>query len=131
MGVGVVIRNSAGAFLLGVVKHALLSLDVQLAEAYEMDWAVRAAKEAGFRFLHIQGDALTVIQVFLNDRPLNSYLGSLITDVHKSPESICEWKASNVRRSGNYVAHELARHVIFVDDVISWVKDSPDFLLPR
>lgn len=130
MGVGVVIHDEVGNFLASFSVHAPLLFDCQIAEAFVATRAMRLALETGFSQIHLKGNCLFVIQAVNHNDPYMSYIGILLADVKQLLNFCSAWKASFVRRECNSAAYYLAKFPKNIDNFLSLIKETLDFLLP-
>ena len=43
-------------------------------------------------------------------------------------QTVQDWKASYVRKTGNWVAHVMAQNAKFIPDCVVWVEDTPPII---
>ncbi|CAL5438496.1 unnamed protein product [Camellia sinensis] len=91
-------------------------MDVDFVEAEAALRAVRFAHDLGLADIHLEGDSLTVVNTLMAANCADFELagfGPLIMEARQLSSSFHSFMVSHVRRTGNVVAHRLARLAIF------------------
>ena len=112
-GIGIVARDSNGR-LLGYHNEVLEGIrDPQAAEFIAATRAMEWSLEQGSMSVHVEGDALNVINSINKGNVDFSAMGNLIQEarVIKSLFQVC--KLMHIRRDGNKAAHALAKESAF------------------
>ena len=65
-----------------------------------------------------------------NNRTFLSPEGLLMEDIKFHASSFIQLRYSHVKREGNNVAHNLARHALCISEFSVWMEDVPPPLLP-
>ncbi|KAI7992369.1 hypothetical protein LOK49_LG12G02674 [Camellia lanceoleosa] len=84
--------------------------------------------ELGFADVHLEGDSLTVVNAFMAANCAEFELagfGPLIMEARQVSSSFHSFMVSHVRRTGNVVAHRLARLAIFSPGLRVWMEEVP------
>ncbi|KAK8553757.1 hypothetical protein V6N12_030740 [Hibiscus sabdariffa] len=106
---GIVVRNSSRLIMVAcIIPHSHVNDDF-IAEAKACASAVLFAIELGFRFVHVEGDSLTVIRKFSIDSMDKSIIQPIITYIKVKLQLFKRITFSHVGRQGNATAHTLAR----------------------
>ena len=98
VGIGMVIRNSAGEVMTSLSKKISLPSSVEAMEALAARHAVRFMQEVGIIESILEGDSLSIISALKNGDRLNSAIGHLIKDTLSYVISNRSLSFSHVRR---------------------------------
>ncbi|KAL2926828.1 hypothetical protein RDABS01_007853 [Bienertia sinuspersici] len=98
---------------------------VEEAEAMAVRHALTIAWEAGFRRVIVEADCMKVIHRLRNKTKEPSSFGCIIADILALVEQCNSFCFSHVRRTGNTVAHNLAKLSRHYDQMMLWVEDIP------
>ena len=126
-GLGVVIRNGHGQVLASLSEQIHLPFSLDMVEAMAAARATSFALEAGLSSFILEGDAQAVIKILNSEEesfsPFDHILASAkyLTDTSRI-------SCSHVRRIGNFVAHNLAKHARHVSGYKVWMEDVPPHL---
>ena len=90
--------------------------------------AMAFAQELGIAKFILEGDSEAVINSLRSKEALFSSFGHLLESTKSTLVSSNCIAFSHVRRSGNKIAHNLARHGRNVRDLLVWVEDVPPHL---
>uniref|UniRef100_A0A2N9IFR8 Uncharacterized protein n=1 Tax=Fagus sylvatica TaxID=28930 RepID=A0A2N9IFR8_FAGSY len=127
--VGVVIRDGHGLPIATLCKrfHGLHAVDD--AEALAVREAVQLARDVGLVEVEVEGDSLLIFNALKQQQECFASYGDIIQDIHQLACSLDRVVFSHVRRTGNRVAHVLARNAIGLSsDFLVWLEDVPPFL---
>ena len=113
-GVGVVIRDSNGAVLASCSEKIFQAYKAEETEALAAQKALSFAHELGFQNVILEGDVLGLIQALKSQEQNLCPLGLLVEDVKIYLSYFQRVLYSHVKRNGNSVAHNLAKHVISI-----------------
>ena len=91
--------------------------------------ALMFAHELGFQRIILEGDALGLIQALKSQEQNLSPLNSLVEDVKLYSNHFQRVLYSHVKRNGNSVAHNLAKHAICIPDFQVWMEDVPPHIV--
>ena len=91
--------------------------------------AAEFVMEIGINQVIIEGDSEVIYKYLIDPGPSHALHGHLICDVLQlaSVFSLCSF--NNVGRTGNYVAHNLARRAILTHDLNVWMEEVPPDIL--
>ncbi|KAL2922263.1 hypothetical protein RDABS01_013754 [Bienertia sinuspersici] len=125
MGLGDVVRDWVGDVVLSSCWKVNEAISVEESEAMAVRHALTIAWEAGFREVIVEADCLKVIHHLKNKIQEPSTFGCIIADILAIAEQCNSFCFSHVRRTGNIVAHNLAKLSRFYDQMMVWVEDIP------
>ncbi|KAK9028151.1 hypothetical protein V6N11_067963 [Hibiscus sabdariffa] len=122
---GVVARNYRGSIMaIGTIPHRFVP-SPEMAEAYACIDAILLARDAGFRSVIIEGDALTVINKANCRKDDRSVLRSLVMQIHGMQAFFISFTFSHAVRTCNTVAHLLAREGRDFSGPRFWIEKAP------
>ncbi|CAO2819420.1 unnamed protein product [Amaranthus hypochondriacus] len=108
-GLGVVFRNHEGKALLAAVRRLTSNMGVEESELSAACFALEVATRMGFDHVQLESDAQAVISTIKRKQTGLSPIFSLYDVVHVLSDNLVGFSCSVVRRSGNTVAHSVAR----------------------
>ncbi|XP_057720352.1 uncharacterized protein LOC130934843 [Arachis stenosperma] len=124
VGIGIVARDNFGAILMASTWKGDLSLNSQEAEALACLMGLEKAQQCCFFDVIVENDNIEVIQSLRLNKRQNNYFESFIVDCFNLVTSLRSVKFSHVKRSGNRVAHELAKIALTNPNEV-WMEDAP------
>ena len=124
-GIGVVLRDDQGS--------VLASLSWQVSQAYNLveiestvtTATLRFSSKLGFSQVVLEGDLQVLMETLINDNVFLSSDGLLIDDIRLATRFFSQLHYSHVKRKGNKVAHNLAKHVLCISNFVVWMEDVP------
>ena len=128
-GIGVVIRNSDGAVLASLSQQIPLPTTVAQVEALAARRAAEFALEIGIDQVIIEGDSEVIYKDLIDPGPSLALHGHLICDILQFANVFSPCTFNTVGRTGNYVAHYLARRAISTHDLNVWMEEVPPDIL--
>ena len=128
-GVGVVIRDNTGAILVSCSEMIFQAYKVEEIEALAAWKALTFTHELGFQNVILEGDALGLIQPLKSQERNLCPLGLLMEDVKIYLNHFQRVLYSHVKRNGNSVAHNLAKHAISILGFQVWMEDIPSHIV--
>ena len=127
-GLGVIIRNSRGHALASLSEQAPLPFSPDIVEAMAAARAISFAQGLGFTSFILEGDSVNVIKAMQsNDESLSPY-GHILSLAKSMVVTGSSITYSHVGRTGNTVAHNLAKHARHVRGFSVWTEDVPPHL---
>jgi hypothetical protein len=114
MGVGMVLRDDTGCVLAALSSFIPSVSDPTVAKALALWKTVAVCIDLGVQRLHLEGDALEVVQALQHQGSCWSRYGHLIDDSRIRLDSIQEWRVSHAQREANEVTHNLAKAAIII-----------------
>ena len=127
-GIGVVIRNDQGQIMGAMSKKRNLPLGAVEVEAKAFEEGLLLAGDLGLKQIILEGDAQIVTNALLGKCLPPTSIQMIITGASRWRQTVQEWKASYVRRTGNWVAHVMAQNAKFIPDCVVWVEDTPPII---
>ena len=112
-GLGVVVLDSQGKALASLSERVPLSFSSDLVEAFAVVRAIFFVLEIGCLSFILEGDSKRVINTLSSNEDSLSPLCHILDSAKALTESNCI-SFSHVRRLGNSIAYNLAKHVIHV-----------------
>ncbi|GMP70392.1 hypothetical protein CsSME_00029263 [Camellia sinensis var. sinensis] len=109
VGVGVIIRDHAGAVIAALSERIDCWGDANCAEAFPVQRAVHFAMDLGILDVHLEGDSLNIIRALQAADPLLCSYGHVLQDAIAKGRCFLKWNVSHTPRLGNRVAHSLAQ----------------------
>jgi ribonuclease HI len=124
-GIGVVIRNQAGLAIATLSQKLTAAHSIEMTEALAARRAILFTKEVGLTNVAFEGDAENVIRDLSSLEILHSAYGLVIEDAKSMLLAFQDFSLSHTRRSGNMVAHALARRATQCQNYLVWMEDVP------
>ncbi|XP_065616451.1 uncharacterized protein LOC136061926 [Quercus suber] len=128
-GVGAVIRNHDGAVMASYAEKLNQAYKAEEIEALAALKAVQFVYDLGFQKVILEGDSLGLIKALKAEEHNLSPLGLLVEDVKLVANNFVSLSYSHIKRSGNSVAHNLAKHAIRIPDFQVWMEDVPSHIV--
>ena len=91
--------------------------------------ALSFAHGLGFQNIVLEGDVLNLIQVLKAQEQNLLLWGLLVEDVKEYGTKFRRVLYSHVKRNGNSVAHNLAKHALCISDFQVWMEDVPSHIV--
>ncbi|XP_065631673.1 uncharacterized protein LOC136068448 [Quercus suber] len=124
-GFGAIIRNSSGEVMAGMSVKGPYVNSSEEAEVLACRRAVEFSKEIGFSRVIIEGDCLNVMRALSVSTENSSLLGHIYEDIKFTLKGMQVLSINWVKRSGNMVAHTLAKHARNLITDLFWIEDTP------
>jgi ribonuclease HI len=128
-GVGVIIRDHHGDALLGACHFFPRETDPERVELLACKHAVQAAQQLGTRRLVLETDCAGVVSKLRKEELDRSVHGPLVEEIKVLIGEFEDSMIKHVRRSGNGVAHKLAKEGCINKLCNTWVSSYPDYVL--
>jgi ribonuclease HI len=129
-GYGVVMRDHDGRFLTGASHFFHLISDPERAELLACKQALVLARAKGLSRVVLETDCLSAVAKIGGNDIDRSIHGPLVEEIKSMLEDFAGHSVRHVRRTGNKVAHILARFGCENKCCEVWELDPPDFLVP-
>ena len=127
--IGAVIRASEGGLVASLAEKIPLPQMVVGVEAAAARKAIMLVKDLSLSSIILEGDSEIITQaVQAEEQSLASY-GNLIKEIRFHADSFLNFRVSHVKRKGNSVAHNLARHARHVSGLVVWMEEVPSHIL--
>ena len=124
-GVGAVIRNHNEAVMASCAEILNQAYKAEEIEALAALKALQFAFDLGFQNAILEGDSLGLIKALKAKDHNLSPCGLLVEDVKLVANSFVNLSYSHIKRNGNSVAHNLAKHTVRIPDFQVWMEDIP------
>ncbi|XVF19688.1 hypothetical protein REPUB_Repub11eG0132100 [Reevesia pubescens] len=128
MGIGVDIRNYEGEVLALLSRKILMPADPFTAKCLALKESLRFALDIGIYEIEVEGDSSLVISAIKGNMEDHSLAGGIVELVKKSLQKFRSVRLLHVKRSGNVMAHVLAKHAKKIDTFHVWIEEVPSFL---
>ena len=115
-GIGAVIRNHDEAVMASGAEKLNQVYKAEEIEALAALKALQLAYDLGFQNVILEGDSLGLIQALKAEDHNLSPLGLLVEDVKLFANNFVRLSYSHIKRSGNSVAYNLAKHALYISD---------------
>ncbi|KAF5445095.1 hypothetical protein F2P56_034173 [Juglans regia] len=128
VGVGVIFRDSEGTVLLVASMKESEVGDPAEIEMVAMLRGLQLCIPMGIEKLILESDSLLMVNQMNEDTKPWSLFGNIIKETRQFSTRFKSCIVQHVGRLGNTVAHNLARHAWYVQDVTIWSGSCPDFV---
>ncbi|KAL5551374.1 hypothetical protein UlMin_001550 [Ulmus minor] len=129
-GLGSVIRDHTGKVLGSAATPVSSSVSVAVAESWALENGASLAKQMGFSAVILESDCLGVTKA-LDSRTLHdSDLSYIFDSIYEICNEFDMYKFSYTPRTGNQVAHSLAKLALSLEHDQSWPSGIPESLIP-
>jgi hypothetical protein len=118
--------DHTGRFIAGACQFFPAAVDPEGAEALACKRALQLAKELGCQRLVLETDNANVAAKLNEETRDLSALGPIIEEVKTMLRDIMFYEVKAVRRTGNLVAHKLAREGCMNKCTQTWFSEAPD-----
>ena len=115
-GIGAVIRNHDEAVMASGAEKLNQVYKAEEIEALAALKALQLAYDLGFQNVILEGDSLGLIQALKAEDHNLSPLGLLVEDVKLFANNFVRLSYSHIKRNGNSVAYNLAKHALYISD---------------
>ena len=124
-GLGVAVRNSHGKVLASLAEKIKLPSSLDEVEALAAVRAITLALDLNLPSFIVEGDSEVVISALRKEEESFSSFGHLLFSI-KHYLAFCNcFSFSHTCRSGNSLAHFLAKHARNIDGFSMWMEDVP------
>ncbi|XP_050278252.1 uncharacterized protein LOC126719775 [Quercus robur] len=128
-GIGVVIRNNNGAIMASCVEKINQAYKADEIKALAALKALKFAHKLGSQNAILKGGSLGLIQPLKAEDHNLSPLGLLVEDVRLFANNFVRLLYSHIKRSGNSIAYNLAKHAIHIPDFQVWMEDVLSYIV--
>ena len=118
-----------GNFIAGLSKKFQCPLGAIEVEAKAFKSGLEFAKDMGIQDFVLEGDSLNIVHALTGNSHAASTITALIYGMQVASFEFRNVLFSHVRRNGNILAHQLAKHVLGIFDFSVWIEESPCFLV--
>ncbi|XP_042939486.1 uncharacterized protein LOC122274515 [Carya illinoinensis] len=127
-GVGGVLRDERGEMVLAMSKAEHELHDPESVELVAILRGLQFILQLGIRKIVLESDSLLMVEALKANQDSLSLQGNMLKEVKNMMNCFEEKKVQHVCRSGNQVAHTLAKHAWSIPDVELWMGLVPAFL---
>ncbi|CAL1395817.1 unnamed protein product [Linum trigynum] len=107
-GLGVVIRDRDGRFIMAASKQVCVKYDLQMGEALAMELILQLVRRHQLGKPMVESDCLTVVNCIREDRVNYTELGTIVSNIRKLLQEEEAGIVHHARRNANKVAHIMA-----------------------
>ncbi|KAM6574984.1 uncharacterized protein LOC115696372 [Cannabis sativa] len=125
IGIGVIVRNSAGQVKAALSTPAIGNFKSQEMEAKAMSVGLSWAKTYQLPIDFVETDCLMLVNALNGDVSQYSGFYDLVSDVKFHLSNFSNTCVSHIRRNANQAAHGLARYALQLDNECIWLEDIP------
>jgi len=125
VGVGVIIRDSAGMVIAALSRKLALPLGVLETEAKAMEVGVQFALDVGARDLTLEGDSLCICNALQGLGEASSSVHNFVTGTLHLAKGFRNAAFSHTKSPANVPAHFLAQHATNVENYVAWLEECP------
>ncbi|KAL5555671.1 hypothetical protein UlMin_037907 [Ulmus minor] len=119
-GLGAVIRDSTGSVLASIATPVYAPVTVAVAEGWALERGATLARQMGFSHVSLESDCLEVIKALVQHTKFKSELGHVLDSISDVCNSFDKHLFLYTPRSGNQVAHNLAKIALAIDYEQTW-----------
>jgi len=124
-GLGVVVHDNHGNAITSLSEQAPLPFSPVIVEAMAIARAITFAQELGIKEFMLEGDSEAVINNLQSTEVSLTSYGHLLESAKSTLTTSKCIAFTHIRRIGNIVAHNLAKHARHVRGMSVWVEDIP------
>ena len=128
--IGMVIWDKLGSVLGSLSKQLPQAYTPLEIEAMAAVTTLQFSSDLGFTYAVLESDSQVLVNALYNDIFFLSLNGLLIEDIRFNARFFNQLHYSLVKREGNMVAYNLARHALCILDFVVWMEDVRPPLLP-
>jgi ribonuclease HI len=128
-GCGLVLRDHHGGFLGGACRCLQSVSDPERAELLACKLALELAKQGGVTKIVLETDCLSAVAKIRNEEKDRSHQGPLVEEIKSLLKSFVAHSVKHVRRSGNGVAHSLAKFSCVNNVCNTWLDVPPEMIV--
>jgi ribonuclease HI len=126
---GVVLRDHHGSFISGACHFFSLVSEPEQAELLACRMGLQLAKSLGLRKVVLETDCATAVVKMVDKELDRSIHGSIVEEIKGLLQDFEEVRVKHVRRSGNMVAHKLAKFSCIDKSCNRWVVVPPEYIV--
>lgn len=122
VGIGVIVRDNAGAVLTALSTQLPLPLGPLEAKAQAMDVAISFAKDIGLQEFMFKSDCSVLIRALSDTSKIPISIENIVTGIHNKLQHFWQHQMLHVKQQGNTPAHNLACHAKGLDNFVTWIE---------
>ncbi|BFG35644.1 hypothetical protein CerSpe_219180 [Prunus speciosa] len=128
-GVGIVVRDSNGKFVVGRALHVDNVFSTLQVEAMAAREGAILAVEGDFNNVIFESDSLQIVSAIRSPSVDRSSVGPVVEDTKALLTQITGDGFTHIRRVANGAAHRLARYASHIGTMATWFEEPPDLLV--
>jgi ribonuclease HI len=129
-GIGVVIRDQHGLVIATLSQRVMTCPSAEMIEARAAKRAIQFALEIGIFDTIFEGDSELIIRDISRHGAMHNAYGLVLEDAKALLHHFERYQFTHTRRSGNTVAHALARRALHIQNLCVWMEDVPPDIIP-
>ena len=129
-GIGVVVRDQQGSVIATLSQKVKTCPSAEMIEARAAKRAIQFALEIGIFDAHFEGDLELIIREISSHEAMHTVYGLVLEDAKALLYHFERYRFTHTRRSGNIVAHALARRALNIQNFCVWMEDVPPDIVP-
>uniref|UniRef100_A0A2N9HBQ0 RNase H type-1 domain-containing protein n=1 Tax=Fagus sylvatica TaxID=28930 RepID=A0A2N9HBQ0_FAGSY len=129
-GTGVVIRDQNGLVIATLSQRVKTCPSAEMIEARAAKRAIQFALEIGIFDAIFEGDSDLIIREISSPEAMHNVYGLVLEDAKALLHHFERYQFTHTRRSGNTVAHALARRALNIQNLCVWMEDVPPDIIP-
>ncbi|CAL1407329.1 unnamed protein product [Linum trigynum] len=128
-GLGVVIRDSEGRFIMAAAKRILGRWEAEVAEARAAEFGVQLAVQFRLPNVKLETDCLSIVHKLQNPTVFMDKTGVLCRSICRLLEATGDGRCSYTNREANQVAHAMAHVDLRWNERFIWLDTPPSFII--
>ncbi|XP_021724334.1 uncharacterized protein LOC110691707 [Chenopodium quinoa] len=129
MGIGGILRDEEGVTVVVYCSTKNGKFDVAVGEPIAMRSSLKTIMEAGYRNFILETDNISLFHHLKKASTPPCYFGSLVKDILTLASRCKRCDFSFVKRSGNFVAHSLAKLSFSFSEYRVWLEEYPHYYI--
>ncbi|KAL5570777.1 hypothetical protein UlMin_020374 [Ulmus minor] len=129
-GLGSIIRDYSGKVLGSLAMSISSSVSVAVAESWALEKGASLAKQMGFSAVILESDCLGVTKALDTKTLHDSDISYVFDSIYEICNGFDMYNFSYIPRTGNQVAHSLARLALSLENIQLWPSGVPESLTP-
>ncbi|GLT49038.1 hypothetical protein SLA2020_377910 [Shorea laevis] len=125
-GMGAILRDCSGEFMAAIACKGQGAVEATVVEACSLRRALQWAHDLSLTRIIMESDCACIVTALNTDSFIaNSNWGSVLLDCKMLMKSFPVCRVQHVRRTGNSIAHELAKRALQAEADKHWVGEIP------
>ena len=125
MGIGVIIRDSAGMVIAALSQKLALPLGALEIKAKAMEVGVQFALDVGVRDVTVEGDSKCICNALQGQGETASSVQNVVAGTIHLAQAFRNIVFSHTKRQANVPAHLLAQYAANIDNYVAWLEECP------
>ena len=125
VGIGVIIRDSAGLVIAALSQKLALPLGALEIEAKAMEVGIQFALDVGVRDVTMEGDSKCICDALLGLGETASSVQNVVAGTIHLARAFRNIVFSHTKRQANVPAHLLAQDAANIDNYVAWLEECP------